>query len=1046
MRSSIIKIYNFVVSMRTVLVLLVLMGGGAAVATFVENDFGSDSARAVVYNHWWFEVVIFLLFVALIGNIIRFKMWQKEKMPIFLFHASFLLMFFGAFVTRYFGYEGTMSIREGDTSNIILSEGASIKASSSGLNAAWSVRFTPITSSSYSFKANLGGGAPVTIKTKEFIQNASEAVVVDKTNGKHYASIMISSGSGEPLEANLFEGEFVDLGIAILAFGNEMEFERPAVVIGYEGDQLTIRSYSDLSRTDMTTTDQTMLRAHTIHPMETRTLYTTLEGMGLVVKEHLSKARKKVVEAKQKTGISAVIADVSFKGETKEVELLGGAGMTGLVREVELAGKAFNISYGSTEIDLPFSLKLDKFLIDRYPGSMSPSSYESHVTLIDNELQITAPHRIFMNNILMHRGYRFYQQSYDRDEKGTILSVSKDPGMWPTYIGYALMTISFFLAFFSPKSRFRWLAVELEKDKRAHFAPMVALLASLVFLQAPAMANELDQNKSAIMGIVDSKHARDFGLLLVQDNQGRIKPIDTLATEILNKVAKKDTLAGLSATQVFLGMLSAPKGWQDVKMIRLSHPEIATILGLDKTEKYASLTDFFDLNASAQTNPYKLFKLVDEANRTPQSEQSKLQKEILKVDERANIAYMVYQGYLLKIIPARNDPNYSWVAPIEMLDKLGAQEAKEAARMLYEYFFSLKLAQENGDWSKTNEALNEMKKYQKTYGAAVMPSDQRIKAEELLNRLNPFERLTPFYFVLGFAFLIFAFIEIFKPAQNRIRASIRTGFSALITLLFVFHTFALGLRWYVSGHAPWSNGYESMIYIAWATILAGILFGKRSTLAFPAATIFSALALMVAHLSWMDPQITTLVPVLKSYWLTIHVSVISASYGFLGLSALLGFISLILFALRTSKLKQINYSILEMTKINEMSMMIGLALLAMGNLFGAIWANESWGRYWSWDPKETWTFVTLVVYTIITHFRFIPHLKSAYTFAVASVVGFSSVLMTYFGVNYYLSGLHSYAGGDPMPIPSWLPFAVFITATLSLLAWLKNDDKLPLKE
>lgn len=1040
MRELFIKIKSFIVSMRTVAVMLFIVALGAAVATFIENDYGSESARAVVYNNLWFELALFILALGLIGNIVRFKMWQKSKMNIFLFHASFLLIFFGAFVTRYFGYEGTMSIRNGETSSTILSSESHIKISSSGLNASWPVRFTPITNNEKSFKANLGGGAPVTIETLEFIQNATEAIVEDTQNGKHYITVKVSTGA-TPTDLSLFEGDAVDLGVALLVFGNNIEVDKPAVVIGYEGEQLTIKSYIELSKMDMQTGEQTSLRAHTVYPLDLKTLFTTLDGVSIVVREHMASASKKAVAANKKTGVGAVVARVSFKGESKEVELIGGSSMLGRTSEVELAGKTFQVAYGSSEIALPFAIKLDKFLIDRYPGSRSPSSYESHVVLIDNEKGINKPYRIYMNHILVHRGYRFYQQSYDPDEQGTILSVSKDPGMWPTYIGYALMTISFFLAFFSPKSRFRWLAGEIEKNRKSLFAPLLALL--LFGVPASDLAAE-DQNRTGILGIVDKAHAKEFGSLLVQDSQGRIKPASTLATEIVTKISRKDSIADLNSLQVFLGMISNPRGWQEVKMIRLSHPEIAPLLGLEKGDKYASLMDFFDFNETTE-NPYKILNLVNEASRTAQANQTKLQKELIKVDERANIAYMVYQGYMLKIIPVRNDPNYTWIAPIEILDKLDQKEGKDVAKILYDYFSALKDGQTSGDYTAASSALEKLKQYQSTYGAAVMPSDQRIKAEELLNSLNPFERLTPFYFIVGFGFLIFAFIEVFLPRSNRTRDIVKNSFIFATSLLFLFHTFALGLRWFVSGHAPWSNGYESMIYIAWASTLAGLLFGKRSTFAVPVAVIFSALSLMVAHLSWMDPQITTLVPVLKSYWLTIHVSVITASYGFLGISALLGFITLILFGVRSKTSKHIDYSIVEMGRINEMSMMVGLALLAIGNLLGAIWANESWGRYWSWDPKETWTFITILIYTIITHLRFIPHLRSIYTFSVASMFGFSSVLMTYFGVNYYLSGLHSYAGGDPMPIPSWLPLTIAITVAVAVLAWFKNDDRIPLK-
>ena len=268
--------------------------------------------------------------------------------------------------------------------------------------------------------------------------------------------------------------------------------------------------------------------------------------------------------------------------------------------------------------------------------------------------------------------------------------------------------------------------------------------------------------------------------------------------------------------------------------------------------------------------------------------------------------------------------------------------------------------------------------------------------------------------------------------------------SAIILLTFVLHSIGLIIRWYISEHAPWSNGYESMIYIGWATILAGFIFVKKSPITLAATAILTFLILYVAHMSWMDPQITNLVPVLKSYWLTIHVSVITASYGFLALGALLGFFNLILMIMKTPKnhLLMVNH-IKELTTINERTLTVGLYMLAIGTFIGGVWANESWGRYWGWDPKETWALVSILVYSFILHMRFIPGLKSRFTFNLASIIGFFSILMTYFGVNYYLSGLHSYASGAPVPIPNFVYYMLGVLAITVILAY---NNELRLKE
>jgi cytochrome c-type biogenesis protein CcsB len=255
---------------------------------------------------------------------------------------------------------------------------------------------------------------------------------------------------------------------------------------------------------------------------------------------------------------------------------------------------------------------------------------------------------------------------------------------------------------------------------------------------------------------------------------------------------------------------------------------------------------------------------------------------------------------------------------------------------------------------------------------------------------------------------------------------------------FLFHTFGLGLRWYIAGHSPMSNGYESMIFISWVTLLAGFIFSRKSAFALSATAVLASMTLMVAHLSFMDPEITNLVPVLKSYWLTLHVSVITGSYGFLGLGAILGLITMILLALSNDKNRErIANTIDELTVINFKTLTLGLYFLTIGTFLGAVWANESWGRYWGWDPKETWSLITIIIYSIVIHSRMIPGMKDIFTFNLLSLFAFSSVLMTYFGVNYYLSGLHSYASGDPVPVPSFVYIAVILLTALSFLAYLK---------
>ena len=331
-----------------------------------------------------------------------------------------------------------------------------------------------------------------------------------------------------------------------------------------------------------------------------------------------------------------------------------------------------------------------------------------------------------------------------------------------------------------------------------------------------------------------------------------------------------------------------------------------------------------------------------------------------------------------------------------------------------------------------------IKLYQEKAAADILISDSKRDAEIFYNKSAIFRHLFEFYFIAGLIFLILLFVKLLFETI-RVKYLIYT-FVSLIIIAFGFQTFALGLRWYISGHAPWSNGYESMIYISWASMLSGLIFARTSKIALAATTVLSGMILLVAHLSWMDPEITNLVPVLQSYWLTIHVAVITASYGFLALAALLGFINLLIMSLQnTSNKERLDIKILQLTYINEMALIAGLFLLSVGTFLGGVWANESWGRYWGWDSKETWALITMLVYAFVLHLRFIPKLKSIYIFNLLSLISYGTVLMTYFGVNYYLSGLHSYAKGDPVPIPMFVYYTLTVVFLLAVFAFNRRE-------
>ena len=1019
--------------------LMMIFAIASGYATFIENDFGTMTAKAEVYNARWFEILLFVLTINLIYNIFRFKMIQRKKALVLLFHVSFIVILVGAAVTRYVGYEGSMHIREGETENRMISMQSylSFDFEKDGKKSHYEspILFSKLSQTGFDKSVNING-ENVEISLLEYIPNAVYQLV-DDPDGKAIANMMVT-GKGGAERIQLSEGEYFEAPDAVIDFGSNRTFTKPVISLFVEEGKLYINHPMELRYLKMDDQTDGILAVSEKEPFVTRTLL-TIGTTSFVLGDFYPKAIQKLVADPGKENMQmnsspdAVKFAFRMGDKTAETIIFGRAGTTGKEYPVQLGDMRVTASYGSKLITLPFALKLIDFQLDRYPGSMSPSSYASEVVLIDQEQGVNMPFRIFMNNILDHRGFRFFQSSYDKDEKGTILSVNNDPGTPITYIGYLMLTIGIFGSLFMANGRFKQLMKKAESASHAKEA-LASVLIAMFILFAPSAKAEVNPVVKAVTAF-DKAHAEQFGRLNIQDRSGRMKPLDTLSTEIMHKINRSSSVLGLTANQIVLGMMMRPDSWREIKLIRTSHKKVNELIGVDEKDKTAAFSQFFEFPDDIAG--YKLAKYVEEAARKAPAKQDKFDKAVLKVDERVNVTYMVYTGDLISMWPKHNDANNKWFATIEAMKTFPDYEVAVIKNLAVNYFSAVDKALQENDWSDANEALEKIAEYQKEYGGAVYINETKTAVEIAYNHFNIFERLWPLYFVVGFILLILSFLKIIKPAFKLAIFSKTTFW--LLVLFFIVHTAGLGMRWYISGHAPWSDGYESMIYIAWASVLAGFIFSKTSPITLAATGILTGLILFVAHLNWMDPQVTNLVPVLQSYWLSIHVSLITASYGFLGLGALLGFIVLLLFLLKSAKNeKHIALSIKELNAINEMSLMIGLAMLTVGNFLGGVWANESWGRYWGWDPKETWALVTILVYAVVVHLRFIKSLYSSFAYAVISLLAFTTVLMTYFGVNYYLAGMHSYAKGDPVPVPDFVPITYTIIFIIIVLAWRKR--------
>ena len=1024
------KLFDFIFSMQFAGTLMLVFAAAIGTATFIENDFGTMAARSVVYDARWFELLLLLTAISLVGSVFKYKLFEKKRYNVLLFHLAFVVILIGAAITRYAGYEGTMMIREGESSNKIISENPYIELSieKDGNFASFfdEYQFTRYKKNHFDYTYQFDG-ENIRLQFLNYIPDAAEAVVEDPDGIPIMTFVTVENG--ERKNELIKAGECKTTAGLILSFNAETS-DPGGIRINYTPESgLTFRPPVDATVMNMAAGTTDTLSKDSIYTLNPMQLY-DFNGTQLVVRQFYAAGKTQMVSSPhEKGGASAIVMNLTYKGQTEEVSMLGGNNMLGQPVKTSIGGAKFSLSYGSKYIEIPFSILLRDFQLERYPGSQSPSSFASEVTVLDPAKNVEKPYRIFMNNILNYGGFRFFQSSYDKDEKGTILSVNHDKwGTIVTYIGYILLAAGLVFNFFSKKSRFRKLARTSSQIKKKSALASIGILIVLgissfsSFAQHGAMPDPLKISK---------EHAKKFGQLIVQDQDGRMKPVNTLSSEIMRKIYRKDKMLGLNSDQIFLGMLTNPVYWETVAMIKVSDSDLKKALGVDG--KFASFNDFID----QEFGTYKLSEYIDAAYNKKPAERTGFDKDVIKVDERVNVFYMAITGDFLNVFPEPGHPNNKWHNAEDPYSVFDSTDAGFVSNILKVYYGAVIDGMITDDWSQADSTLGYLKTFQEKYGAHVIPPELKTRLEVTYNRINIFKRLFPLYGAFGLIFIIVLFIQVLSQGVD-LKWIVRI-LVWLIMALFLLHTIGLAIRWYVAGHAPWSNGYETMIYISWGTVLSGILFSRKSKITMATTAILASVTLMVANLSWLDPQVTNLVPVLKSYWLVIHVAIITASYSFLGVGALLGFLNLVLISLQNRKnFGKLKDTIEELTNINEMNLIIGVFLVTIGTFLGAVWANESWGRYWGWDPKETWALVTVLVYAFVVHMRLIPGLNGVFAFNFAALIGFSSVLMTYFGVNYYLSGMHSYASGDPVPIPTFVYYTVAIVAIVSLLSYLNH--------
>jgi cytochrome c-type biogenesis protein CcsB len=1071
-------------SMRMMAVAMFVFLAAIGIATILESKYDIQTAKIIVYNAKWFEILLVYLSFNLIANIFRHQMYKREKIALFTFHASFIIIIIGAALTRYIGFEGLMLIPEGQSVNYIYSSEPHfwfrIHDGKMQVTDQMKVYMSEITDNSFKYNVEFPGKKnPITIEYVDFKKKQIDTLLINDSIRSSVLDIVSEGKKSNYLQ----EKNFIMLGSLPITF--DVEPQLPGIEIRNVNGNLMMISkvpvaYLPMSemqkfrQSGMEVPDSLYKTVPTdsLVPFQNTTLYVAAGEQFVFTREIKNATMTRMSSGKKDVGMDVLTVRVSDGNSSKEIELEGGMSAIPGRAVFEFSGLSFEMEYGSVRIDLPFSILCRDFQLEKYPGSETASSFASEVTVQDPKNNVNKEHRIFMNNVMDYGGYRFFQSSYDLDnpatpenEEGTRLSVNYDWwGTNVTYLGYLLMSIAMILSLFAPVGRFKDLLSKLKKSHERRDAALKMLLVACLSIYGTTYSfsqtkqehdthehhdhehdhDHDDENHNHVSKstksqqklnleyhFISSEHSDAVASLLAQDFDGRIVPFHTVSDQLLRKIYGAKKYNDKNAVQVVLSMHLYPEYW-------ITQPVISIPKAVRERLKLGNYASFQDLN-DQEKGEFRWMKEYNEAHQKLESKRSEFDKKIIKLVERFQVLNSVLSWQYLKIMPLKNSENNLWVHPLTP-DLMMSDSV--IFKRNFEYFSAVHQASKDNKWGVANDLLTEIKAYQREVGKEVVPSETHVKVEVSYNKMDIFKNAMRSYFVLGIILLILFFVRIFvEPtlkSEKRFKR-IAIPFIVLISIIFLYHGYGLGMRWYISGHAPWSNGYEAVVFIAWVTMLAGIIFARKNPVILAATAILAFFMIFVTEMNLMDPEITPLQPVLKSYWLMIHVAVITGSYGFLGLAAILGFINLSLYIFRGEKNgNRLTAHINEISYVSELTMTIGLFMLTIGTFLGGIWANESWGRYWGWDPKETWALVSVLVYAIILHLRYIPGLNGKFTFNLVSFWGYSAIIFTFFGVNFYLVGLHSYAQGEGLAeIPSWIYWTIISFASFSLIAFIR---------
>ena len=733
------RIYSFITSLPFMAFLFLALAFSMAIATFVESSYGTPTAQALIYKTHWFELIWALLALNLINNLLKYKFLTKQRFTLGLFHISFLVILLGAAITRYISYEGVMHIRENQSSNSILSTESYFYAGFENQQKEKKVLFSKLSPKQFSAKFDVNGQR-VKIKSIGFIENAEQKPIPSE-NGEAVIDFVFSSPGTQGMQSYIFKkGEVLEYPGFTAGFESDT---KTAVQFFVQNGQLFLTSSAEIEETTMANQKTVIFAAGDTIQAKNMFLY-DYDGFRFLLENFFSSATFTAVKSQSETYEDAVIIQISDGINQQNIPVFGHSGIAPDTVSVPMGNGELKLAFGALPLTIPFSIYLKDFQLERYPGSKSPSSFASEVVLKDANSDLEKEFRIFMNNTLSYKGYKFFQSSYDTDEQGTILSVNHDLwGTWITYLGYALLILGFILSLVNKNSYFQFLARKLKQSA-------VKSLVLLFAIGGLTVSSFAQTGIGTAIPDIDDQLVKEFSQLWVQGVDGRIEPISTLSSEIVRKVSRKSSLYGKSADEVILSMMVYPEIWRTLPIIRISDKTLGMELGVNG--KYITIQQLFD----AQGN-YKISEAVRAAYEKAPAFRNRVEKEYLNVDERVNVCFMVFQGEMFNLFP-RSTKEASWYPPGAL-----AQEYSGGDSIFVKSGFQFLLqsvAEQTSD--DAIQILQAVANFQQKFGSNLLPSQNKKNIEILYNKVNPFKRIFPFYLLFGFSLLFVLFVNIFR--------------------------------------------------------------------------------------------------------------------------------------------------------------------------------------------------------------------------------------------------------------------------------------------